>query len=54
MFFARTPSTFLDKFLALAKDEHTEKADPSKFTAFLKESRIHCKLLALEVGCPSS
>src|SRR6202035_852835 len=29
MFFARTPSTFLDKFLALAKDVHTGKADPS-------------------------
>jgi len=37
MFFARTPSTFLDKFLALAKDVHTEKADPSKFTAFMKQ-----------------
>src|SRR4030088_2825443 len=37
MFFARTPSTFLDKFLALAKDVHTGKADPSKFTAFLMQ-----------------
>src|SRR6266436_2930322 len=37
MFFARTPSTFLDKFLALAKDVHTGKADPSEFTAFLKQ-----------------
>src|SRR6267143_3496204 len=37
MFFARTPSTFLDKFLALAKDVHTGKADPSKFAAFLKQ-----------------
>src|SRR3981189_359566 len=37
MFFARTPSTFLDKFLALAKDVHTGKADPSKLTAFLKQ-----------------
>src|SRR3982074_2569721 len=38
MFFARTPSTFLDKFLALAKDVHTGKADPSKLTAFLKKN----------------
>src|SRR3979490_1928913 len=30
MFFARTSSTFLDKFLALAKDVHTGKADPTK------------------------
>src|SRR5258708_25316377 len=37
MFFARTPSTFLDKFLALAKDVHMGKADPSKFTAFLMQ-----------------
>jgi len=37
MFFARTPSTFLDKFLALAKDVHTGKADPSKLTAFMKQ-----------------
>ena len=37
MFFARTPSTFLDKFLALAKDVATGKADPSKFTAFMKQ-----------------
>jgi catalase len=37
MFFARTPSTFLDKFLALAKDVHTGKADPGKFAAFLKQ-----------------
>jgi catalase len=37
MFFARTPSTFLDKFLALAKDAQTGKADPSKLTAFIKE-----------------
>ena len=37
MFFARTPSTFLDKFLALAKDVHTGKADPAKFAAFLKQ-----------------
>jgi catalase len=37
MFFARTPSTFLDKFLALAKDPHTGKADPSKLTAFMKQ-----------------
>ena len=37
MFFARTPSTFLDKFLALAKDVHTGKADPSKLTAFLEQ-----------------
>ena len=35
MFFARTPSTFLDKFLALAKDVHTGKAD--KLTAFMKQ-----------------
>jgi catalase len=37
MFFARTPSTFLDKFLALAKDVHTGKADPGKLAAFLKQ-----------------
>jgi catalase len=37
MFFARTPSTFLDKFLALAKDVRTGKADPSKLTAFLEQ-----------------
>lgn len=37
MFFARTPSTFLDKFLALAKDVRTGKADPGKLTAFLKQ-----------------
>src|ERR1700674_1685349 len=37
MFFARTPSTFLDKFLALTKDVHTGKADPSKLTAFMKQ-----------------
>src|ERR1700751_5898759 len=37
MFFARTPSTFLDKFLALAKDVHTGKADPRKLTAFMKQ-----------------
>src|SRR4030088_784174 len=37
MFFARTPSTFLDKFLALGKDVHTGKADPSKLTAFMKQ-----------------
>src|SRR5260370_34332396 len=37
MFFARTPSTFLDKFLALAKDVHTGKPDPSKLTALLKQ-----------------
>jgi catalase len=37
MFFARTPSTFLDKFLALAKDVQTGKSDPGKFAAFLKQ-----------------
>src|ERR1700758_2107166 len=37
MFFARTPSTFLDKFLALTKDAATKKADPSKLTAFMKQ-----------------
>src|ERR1700758_687362 len=37
MFFARTPSTFLDKFLALTKDAATGKADPSKLTAFMKQ-----------------
>jgi catalase len=37
MFFAKTPSTFLDKFLALAKDVHTGKADPAKLAAFLKQ-----------------
>ena len=37
MFFARTPSTFLDKFLALTKDVATGKADPSKFAAFMKQ-----------------
>src|SRR6267154_504533 len=37
MFFARTPSTFLDKFLALAKDVHTGKADPGKLAAFMKQ-----------------
>src|ERR1700741_4103644 len=37
MFFARTPSTFLDKFLALAKDANTGKADPSKLAAFIKQ-----------------
>jgi catalase len=37
MFFARTPSTFLDKFLALAKDVHTGKADPKKLAAFMKQ-----------------
>jgi catalase len=37
MFFARTPSTFLDKFLALAKDVQTGKADPSKLAAFMKQ-----------------
>jgi catalase len=35
MFFARTPSTFLDKFLALAKDRDTGKAN--KLTAFMKQ-----------------
>lgn len=40
MFFARTPSTFLDKFLALAKDVHTGKADPSKLTAFMKQHPV--------------
>ncbi|MGY4480252.1 catalase family peroxidase [Bradyrhizobium sp. USDA 3364] len=37
MFFARTPSTFLDKFMALAKDVQTGKSDPGKFAAFLKQ-----------------
>jgi catalase len=37
MFFARTPSTFLDKFLALAKDVQTGKADPGKLAAFMKQ-----------------
>jgi catalase len=37
MFFARTPSTFLDKFLALAKNVHTGKADPRKLAAFMKQ-----------------
>jgi catalase len=37
MFFARTPSTFLDKFLALTKDAATGKADPSKLAAFMKQ-----------------
>src|ERR1700692_3920651 len=37
MFFARTPSTFLDKFLALARDVHTGKADPGKLAAFMKQ-----------------
>jgi catalase len=37
MFFARTPSTFLDKFLALAKDVQTGKADPRKLAAFMKQ-----------------
>jgi catalase len=37
MFFARTPSTFLDKFLALAKDVHTGKADPGKLAVFMKQ-----------------
>src|ERR1700745_3711859 len=37
MFFARTPSTFPDKFLALTKDVATGKADPSKFAAFMKQ-----------------
>src|SRR6201986_2929290 len=37
MFFARTPSTFLDKFLALTKDAVTGKADPSKLAAFMKQ-----------------
>jgi catalase len=37
MFFARTPSTFLDKFLALARDVHTGKADLSKLAAFMKQ-----------------
>jgi catalase len=37
MFFARTPSTFLDKFMALAKNVQTGKADPSKYAAFLKQ-----------------
>src|SRR6202049_3118939 len=38
MFFARTPSTFLDKFLALAKDVHTGKADPGTLAAFMKQN----------------
>jgi catalase len=37
MFFAKTPSTFLDKFMALAKDLQTGKSDPGKFAAFLKQ-----------------
>src|SRR3984893_16490802 len=37
MFFARTPSTFLDKFLDLTKDAATGKADPSKLAAFMKQ-----------------
>jgi catalase len=37
MFFASMPSTFLDKFLALAKDAQTGKADPAKFAAFMKD-----------------
>jgi catalase len=37
MFFARTSSTFLDKFLALVRDVNTGKADPSKFAAFMKQ-----------------
>ena len=35
MFFARTPSTFLDKFLALAEDKQTGKAD--NLAAFMKQ-----------------
>src|SRR5882762_10407731 len=37
MFFARTSSTFLDKFLALVRDVNTGQADPSKFAAFMKQ-----------------
>ena len=37
MFFARPPTTFLDKFLALTKDVSTGKADPSEFAAFMKQ-----------------
>jgi catalase len=37
MFFARTPSTFLDKFLALAKDVQTGKADPSALHAYMQQ-----------------
>src|SRR5258708_29061657 len=35
MFFARTPSTFLDKFLALARDVHTGKPVPGTMAAFI-------------------
>jgi catalase len=35
MFFARTPSTFLDKFLAISRDVETGKAD--NLTAFMKQ-----------------
>ena len=45
MFFARTPSTFLDKFLALTKDAATGKADPSKLTAFMKTLKVEAVYL---------
>jgi catalase len=35
MFFARTPSTFLDKFLAISEDVHRGKA--TKLTGFMKQ-----------------
>lgn len=35
MFFARTPQTFLDKFVALASDPVTGQADPALFKAFV-------------------
>ncbi|MCW3797215.1 catalase family peroxidase [Sphingomonas sp. BN140010] len=34
MFFAQVPQTFLDKFIALAVDPTTGKADPARFAAF--------------------
>src|SRR5258708_10434512 len=45
MFFARTPSTFLDKFLALAKNVHTAKADRAKLPPFANQHPDHPRQL---------